>query len=125
MATIRAMFADRARMPSAWLEAATDEFMRVFRMPRGRIAFFSALRQIYLDEAQGPDGFWERLQKLEPRALFIWGNRDWLVPMRFAKHVVSGLPRARSVVLRDCGHVPQYEHTEATNRLLADFLSNR
>src|SRR5581483_9821291 len=49
--TIRWMFARPDRLPDTWYDAATDEFLRYFRSPRGRIAFFSCLRQIYLEDA--------------------------------------------------------------------------
>jgi pimeloyl-ACP methyl ester carboxylesterase len=32
------------------------------------------------------------------------------------------LPRARSIVLEDCGHVPQFEHPGRTHRLVREFL---
>jgi len=121
-AVLRTMFSRHTRVPDAWHEAAVDEFLRVFSTPRGRIAFFSAARQIYLEEAHGPRGFWQRLPALSRPALFLWGDRDQLVPVGFARHVESALPHARSVILDDCGHVPQFEHPERTHRLVRDFL---
>ena len=35
------------------------------------------------------------------------------------------LPNCESVILDDCGHVPQYEHPEKTNGLIRDFLGSR
>jgi pimeloyl-ACP methyl ester carboxylesterase len=118
----RAIFARPERLPYAWYEAAADEFLRVFSTPRGRIAFFSAARQIYLEEPWGETGFWDRLHAVKAPALFVWGDRDWLVPARFARHVTDALPRSASVVLEDCGHVPQYELPRKTDRLVRDFL---
>jgi len=119
---IRFLFSRPSRLPEAWYESAADEFLRVFSSPRGRIAFFSAARQIYLEEPHGEWGFWDRLPKLERPALFVWGRRDRLVSPRFARHVVSALPDARSVVFDDCGHVPQYEMPRKTHRLIREFL---
>lgn len=117
------MFAEPERLPAAWYEAAMDEFQRVFCTLRGRIAFVSAARQIYLEAADGPHGFWERLPALTRPALFLWGDQDLLVPAAFARHVEAALPRARSVVLPSCGHVPQFEHPVRTHRLVREFLS--
>jgi pimeloyl-ACP methyl ester carboxylesterase len=80
------------------------------------------MRQIYLEEAFGARGFWERLPGLRPPALFVWGDRDRLVPHAFARHVVRALPNCESVVLRDCGHVPQFELPRETHRLVRSFL---
>jgi pimeloyl-ACP methyl ester carboxylesterase len=122
MRALRLMFARPERLRAAWYDAAADEFARVFATARGRMAFFSAARQIYLEEAHGEDGFWDRLPALSRPALFLWGDRDQLVPSRFAHHVREALPAARSIVLDDCGHVPQFEHRVVTHRLVREFL---
>lgn len=122
VAGLRRMFAVPDRIRQSWYDAAADEFLRVMHDPRGRIAFFSAIRQIYLEEAFGARGFWERLPGLRPPALFVWGDRDRLVPHAFARHVVRALPDCQSVVLRDCGHVPQFELPRETHRLIRSFL---
>jgi pimeloyl-ACP methyl ester carboxylesterase len=122
---IKSMFARPSRLPDAWYEAAADEFLRVFKTARGRIAFFSAARQIYLEEPHGDDGFWDRLPSMTRPALFVWGERDRLVPAAFARHVVKALPKARSEVFEDCGHVPQYELPKRTNRLIREFLGTQ
>jgi pimeloyl-ACP methyl ester carboxylesterase len=120
---LRNLFADPSRMPDAWIEAAIDEFLRVFSIRANRLAIFSALRHIYLDEPFGDSGFWDRLPGLKPPALFLWGDRDVLVPAGFARFVAEALPSAESVVLADCGHVPQFEYREKTAQLTRDFIA--
>ena len=125
VAGIRSMFSRPDRLADSWYEAAADEFVRIFNTPRGRIAFFSAARQIYLEEPWGDTGFWDRLPELSVPSLFVWGERDRLVPAAFARHVEKALPAATSVMLEDCGHVPQYELPERTHRLVREFLASR
>ncbi|GAC1326564.1 MAG: alpha/beta hydrolase [Mycobacteriales bacterium] len=120
---LRRMFAVPSRLPAQWYDAACDEFVRIFATRGGRVAFFSCLRQIYLEEAFGQDGFWTRLATLRPPALFVWGDRDRLVPAGFARHVVDAVPHAQSVVLTNCGHVPQFELPEQTSALITEFLT--
>jgi len=105
-----------------WVRAGVDEFLRSYMTPRGRMAFYAAARQIYLEEPHGSKGFWTRLASLEPEALFIWGKRDTLVPIAFAGHVRRTLPTAHHLEL-DCGHVPQMERTPETNAAIGGFLS--
>jgi pimeloyl-ACP methyl ester carboxylesterase len=105
-----------------WAAAGVDEFLRAYLTPAGRVAFYAAARQIYLDEPHGETGFWTRLRTLQPEALFIWGRRDQLVPLAFARHVTDALPRARHLEL-DCGHVPQVERPKQTHSALAEFLT--
>ncbi len=121
---IRTMFSDPDRLPRAWYDAAADEAVRVLADPAHRVAFLSSARQIYLEDAYGYNGFWQRLPALEPPALFVWGDRDRLVPSSFARHVADALPGAGSIVMEDCGHVPQFEHPETTNLMLRGFLEH-
>jgi len=105
-----------------WVQAGVDEFLRAYLTPRGRLAFYAAARQIYLEEPHGAKGFWTRLPHLEPAALFVWGKLDTLVPIGFAAHVRHALPSARHLTL-DCGHVPQLERAAETHAAIADFLT--
>jgi pimeloyl-ACP methyl ester carboxylesterase len=123
LAALRALFAEPSRMPNEWFEAAAAEFARVWRMPGARIAFFSSLREIYLEEPHGDAGYWKRLATMTRPALLLWGERDPLVPLAHARAVSRALPHATSLILKSCGHVPQYEMPELTNRLLTRFLN--
>ncbi|MEP7019569.1 MAG: alpha/beta fold hydrolase [Pseudonocardiales bacterium] len=123
MRFLRGLFADPTRLADAWYEAAMDEFLRVFNIRANRLAIFSALRHVYLDEPFGESGFWDRLPTLRPPALFLWGDRDNLVPAGFGQFVAEALPQTQSVVIESCGHVPQFEHPELTARLTRDFIA--
>ncbi len=120
---LRRMFSQPDRLTAQSYDAAAGEFVRVYKRPAYRVAFFSSLRSIYLDDPFGDEGFWRRLPMLAPPALFVWGARDRLVPPGFARHVAEALPHATSVVLPDCGHVPQFELPERTHALVREFLT--
>jgi pimeloyl-ACP methyl ester carboxylesterase len=104
-----------------WVRAGVDEFLRAYVTPRGRVAFYAAARQIYLEEPHGTKGFWTRLANLAPPALFVWGRHDTLVPLGFAAHVRRTLPTADHVEL-DCGHVPQVERPLDTHAAVSAFF---
>lgn len=97
---------------------ALDEFLRAYLTSRGRVAFYAAARQIYLEE---PERFWPRLDDLGPESLFVWGSGDEVVPIGFARHVRAHLPAARHVEL-GCGHVPQFERPACFHAAVGDFL---
>ena len=107
-----------------WSAAGVDEFLRSFLTPRGRVAFYEAARNVYLDEPHGQRGLWTRLAEMSPETLFIWGRHDQLVPIAFMKHVEQALPTARHLEL-DCGHVPQLEAPEETHRAIREFFAER
>lgn len=120
---LKSLFARPERVPQAGIDAAADEFTRVFATARGRVAFFNAAREIYLEEPHGDRGFWERLPRLSRPALFLFGERDLLVPRAFARFVEEAVPAARCEIFDDCGHVPQYEMPARTHALVREFLS--
>ena len=101
-----------------WSAVGVDEFLRSYLTPRGRAAFYAALRNIYLEE---PERFWTRLRELQGEALFVWGRQDRLVPIAFARHVRDALPAAEHLEL-DCGHVPQLEAPRETHAAIDEFF---
>ncbi|MGZ5356162.1 MAG: alpha/beta fold hydrolase [Solirubrobacterales bacterium] len=105
-----------------WSAAGVDEFLRSFLTPRGRVAFYEAARNIYLDEPHGEQGLWTRMAEMSPETLFIWGRHDQLVPIAFMKHVERALPAARHLEL-NCGHVPQFEAAKETHRAISEFFA--
>jgi pimeloyl-ACP methyl ester carboxylesterase len=120
--SLRSIFAHPERVPKAAMSAAADEFVRVFATPRGRIAFFHAAREIYLEDPHGATGFWDRLPSLSRPAYFVFGGRDWLVPRSFVRHVRTAVPTARVDVYPECGHVPQFEEPERTHARVREFF---
>ena len=119
------LFARPERLDPAAADIAADEFCRTYRSRSARIAFFAAARNIYLDAPDGEGGVWARLAGLRPPALFIWGDRDRLVPAAFSRRVAGVLPHARQVVLNECGHVPQVELPDRANGLIRDQVTRR
>jgi pimeloyl-ACP methyl ester carboxylesterase len=105
-----------------WTAAGVDEFLRAYMTPRGRAAFYAAARNVYLEDPEGPNGFWPRLRRLEAPALFVWGRRDTLVPIGFERHVREAVPGARHLEV-DCGHVPQLERPREVHAAMLVFLA--
>jgi pimeloyl-ACP methyl ester carboxylesterase len=117
------MFGRPERLHPSAADVAVEEFLRTYRTRAARIAFHASARHIYLEEPFGENGFWTRLPSLEPPAMFVWGDEDPLVPLAFSHHVREALPKAREVVLEECGHVPQVELPEATNGAVREFIA--
>ena len=108
--------------PAARDDAVHDPSCAHISPPAGRAAFYAAARQIYLEAPHGKNGFWTRLRGIQPDALFVWGRRDTLVPIAFARHVAEALPDARHLEL-DCGHVPQVEQPQQTHDAVRAFFA--
>ncbi|MGH2749328.1 MAG: alpha/beta fold hydrolase [Actinomycetota bacterium] len=120
---ITSLFADSKRLDDIWIEAALDDFFRVWRNPKARGAFFAAARSIYLEDPHGDAGFFTRLELLEIPSLFIYGERDSLITHHFGRKIQRVLPQAEVQVWPDCGHVPQIEFPDRTAEAMLAFLS--
>ncbi|MDQ4142339.1 MAG: alpha/beta fold hydrolase [Actinomycetota bacterium] len=120
---LKELFCDPTRIHEDWYDAAIDDFLARFKTVRGRLAFFAALRNIYLDEPDGEAGFWARLSDVKMPSLFIYGRRDVLISHNFSGRIRQHLPSAKVQVWDDCGHVPQLEHPERTVDQMTKFFA--
>ncbi|WBB68645.1 alpha/beta fold hydrolase [Micromonospora sp. WMMD812] len=62
-----------------------------------------------------------RVAELDVPTLVVWGDRDLILPAAHLDAARARLPRARTHLFRDCGHMPQIERAEEFHRLLLDF----
>jgi pimeloyl-ACP methyl ester carboxylesterase len=117
------LFADRDLVDPSLADIVLDEFERIYRSAGARLAFLASARAIYLERPFGRGGFYPRLSELRRPSLFVWSSHDQLIPPAFRRHVEQWLPAAEQIVLDGCGHVPQVEMPERTNRLLERFFA--
>jgi pimeloyl-ACP methyl ester carboxylesterase len=116
---IRQMFVRPERLPRAGYLAAADEFIRIYRKGRARIALLSAMRGLIADE---PEAFWQRAREIDVPTLIVWGRQDRLVPVGLGHRLANTIRDSQLVVLPDTGHVPQFEQPDETRKLMLDFL---
>ena len=64
-----------------------------------------------------------RLPEIKAETLIIWGRDDRFAPLDHALKFVWGIPDARLHIFSKSGHWPQYEHLEAFNQLVLNFLA--
>jgi|SRR5581483_1776701 len=71
-----------------------------------------------------PDrGLRKRLYRLDAPVLVLWGGQDRLVPAAYVEEWRSEVADVRTLVLDDCGHVPQVEQLEQTITAIEKFLT--
>lgn len=109
---LQRLFADHRRVPADNLRAAREDFLRTTRSPARRVAFLAASRRLALEQ---PKVYWRRLGDLAVPSLWVFGDRDPLVPCAYAEMVAEHAPSNATVeIWRSCGHVPQFEHPRRT-----------
>jgi pimeloyl-ACP methyl ester carboxylesterase len=116
---LRRLFADPGSVPPEAYAAAAGEFIRIYRSPRARMAFFSTLRHI-VTEPPGP--FFDSISRVRQPVLLLFGDSDRLVPARLGVRLARTLPAAETVLLSSVGHVPQFEAPGETLQALSSFL---
>jgi pimeloyl-ACP methyl ester carboxylesterase len=119
---IRRLFADPSTLPAGGFDAAAGEFIRIYRSPEARMAFFSSLRHIV---TEAPEPFFGSLRRIKQPTLVIFGEADTLVPPRLGVRLAEHLPHSEFMVFPGVGHVPQFEAADATKDAVLAFLGER
>ncbi len=72
-----------------------------------------------------PDGVRERLhvamQSIRTPTMFVWGDRDTIVPTELAERTAALMPDAELRIIEGCGHAPHRERPQALLRALEGF----
>jgi len=71
-----------------------------------------------------PEELWRdpRLARLPHDVLILWGREDRILPLDCGFTFMKQIPRARLLVVPQCGHWVQWEHADEFNRQVALFL---
>lgn len=64
----------------------------------------------------------DELAALPPNTLIIWGSRDRLIPVEYARKLHSGISGSSLKILEDAGHIPHSTHPEKVGPLLQEFM---
>ncbi len=68
--------------------------------------------------------FTSRLGEVKAKTLVVWGRDDRFVPLDHGLKFIWGIPDAHLHVFSRCGPWAQWEHADAFNRLVLDFLAH-
>jgi len=63
------------------------------------------------------------LHRIKPPLQTIWGDHDELVPAEIFDAWKAGLPDARNTMIKDCGHLPHFEHPATSAAIVRQFIS--
>lgn len=62
---------------------------------------------------------------IDQPTLIIWGEDDTVIPVSDGYMLHEAILNSRLVVLKDCGHVPQEEKSEAFTELVTEFCGGK
>jgi pimeloyl-ACP methyl ester carboxylesterase len=87
--------------------------------PATRAGFIAAMREMALDPPSGEHGLWTRLAGIDVPTAMVWGQRDQLVSLRFARAVARTCPHVPQLLLPCLGHWVNGPH----HRCLAETVA--
>jgi pimeloyl-ACP methyl ester carboxylesterase len=101
----------------------TDERIDEYLAPAERPGAVEALRLLLAPRGVAAlTPFEDVAKRVRASTLVVWGREDAWMPLADAERLAAAIPRARSVVLDACGHMPQEELPAETSRLVSGFL---
>jgi pimeloyl-ACP methyl ester carboxylesterase len=102
--------------PSMVTEEVVDEVKRGLRAPGAVAAAAEAAHRMNLDELQ------RDYRHVSAPTLVLWGREDRVALVAYGERLARMLPRARIVVIPQCGHIPMWECTGETAGAILDHL---
>ncbi len=110
---LRQVFHDETRL--------TPERVDEYVAPLVRPGASAALRSLL--ESRDALGVPALVGTLRQPTLVIWGRHDRWIDVSQADRFASAIPGARTVVLEDCGHMPQEERPARVAQMLLEFFA--
>lgn len=102
--------------------AATRDFSEFVR---GAVEYSGAGWMSNIRGPKGPTTDFARLTEIEKPTLVIVGEKDVDPCQAIANELAARLRNARRVVIPGAGHLPCWDHPEAFNRALLEFLESQ
>ncbi|MFF3854501.1 alpha/beta fold hydrolase [Micromonospora sp. NPDC002575] len=120
----RALFHDRrhvtaARLAAAMTAARRPHAARVMRELVGSLGTWRGVAAPWRQELL------DAVARLDLPVLVVWGDRDLILPAAHLDAARARLPRARTHLFADTGHLPQVERAEEFHRLVTGFWAVR
>jgi pimeloyl-ACP methyl ester carboxylesterase len=116
---LRNIVKDPARLPAE----VVDEFARLARDPRSVLGY-SRYNQATLGRDRMLNDLTGRVQRISVPALFFHGADDPIVDPEGSRRAAELMPRARLVLVPDCGHWAQLERHDEFLAEVRPFLAD-
>jgi len=105
----------------------TPDYVRGFaKIKKLLFKTYSANRQFYEKEGKEifPDSsaLEKDLPNIKTPTLILWGDQDKIVDISSVPIFEKGLKNHKTVIIKDCGHVPMVEKPQETATYYIDFL---
>ncbi len=108
--------------PARLSEALVDELYQAMQAPGAGKAWTSYQR--YEMSWQGVrHNYLPRLSEIQAPTLFINGEKDTVVPLKYAQEAHAQVKNSQLYIMPECKHWPMRDKPEEFNRVVAEFLA--
>jgi len=97
-----------------------EDFVTRMKLPNAKMAFMSTLLGL-----KNAENISEKLKTISIPTLIVWGERDPVIPIKYADSFVSSIQDCRFYRMDNCGHVPYVDEPEKFAKLVIDFLREK
>ena len=98
-------------------ENTVKRFVERMKLPNAKMAFMSTL--LGLKDAELIS---QKLSAINSPTLIVWGEKDPVIPIKYASSFISGINDCRFVKMLGCGHTPYVEKPDKFYQAVSDFL---
>ncbi len=97
-----------------------EDFVTRMKLPNAKMAFMSTLLGL-----KNAENILEVLKTISIPTLIVWGERDPVIPIKFADSFVSCIKDCRLYRMDNCGHTPYVDEPEKFTKLVTDFFREK
>lgn len=97
-----------------------EDFVTRMKLPNAKMAFMSTLLGF-----KNAENILETLKTISIPTLIVWGERDPVIPIKYADSFVSSIKDCRFYRMENCGHTPYVDEPEKFTKLVTDFFREK
>jgi 2-hydroxy-6-oxonona-2,4-dienedioate hydrolase len=115
------MLYDASQISDEALQVRVDTALRHLDAQRKNRESAQREGQVFTGRPQGPTRDYGAIQC---PVLLVWGREDRVNPLDTGLSLLRDIRTANMFIFNNCGHWAQFEHADAFNRLVLDFLNS-
>jgi len=93
------------------------DFVNRMQLPNAKYAFMSSITG-----SKAAPNLSGRLGSIEAPTLIVWGEKDSLIPVRYARKFQSEIKGSKLAIIKSGGHTPYFEKPEVFSYTVLEFL---
>ncbi len=98
-------------------EVYARDFVNRMQLPNAKYAFMSSIMG-----SKAAPNLSGRLGEIEAPTLIVWGEKDALIPVRYARKFQKEIKGSHMTIIKSSGHTPYFEKPDDFSAVVLEFL---